>query len=154
MKRLAAIVLAGSVILAFGCNKSEPGGPGASGRSQGEHTPKSMTGGAKGATFMLSAPSTTTHLKQGESTKVDVKVDRGSDLKEDITVTFKPENAKGITITPDSHTLKASDKDTKVEVTVTAAPDAAIGDDTIRVTGKAEEGPETHADFKVSVKGK
>jgi uncharacterized membrane protein len=153
MKRLVALLLAASVAVAFGCNKSEPGGPGASGRSQGEHAPKTMTGGAKGETFMLSAPITTTHLKQGESKKVDVSVDRGRDFKEDVMLTFKPDG-KGVTVTPESHTLKASDKDTKVEVTVAAAADAKIGDYHIRVTGKPEAGPETHADFTVNVKGK
>src|SRR5207245_9187312 len=110
-----------------------------------------VTGSPKNETFRIAAPATETSLKQGEEKEVDVTIDRSKDFKQDVTLTFKTD--KGVTVTPSSATVKASDKDTKVKVKVAAEKDAPIGEATVQVTAKPETGDSTSAEFKVKVKG-
>lgn len=147
MKRACAVLIASVLMVSLGCNQSEPGGPGA--RRTDNKNP--VTGSPKNETFRISAPSTETTLKQGEQKEVDVTVDRSKDFKQDVTLTFKGD--KGVTITPSSATVKASDKDTTVKVKVAAEKDAPVGDATVHVTAKPETGDSTSANFKVKVKG-
>jgi hypothetical protein len=140
-----------------GCaeSKSPPGGPGAkrvvtSARDQGAHATNVPVN--KPATFKIEAPGSAT-LKQGEQKKETITIDRGKELKEDITVKVATE-AKGVTVTPAAHTIKASDADTKFDVTVVAAADAAIGKHDVDVSATTGEGPATSTKFTVEVKGK
>ena len=146
MYRLSLIVFAGVLVAAFGCGeKSPPGGPGAT----GTHT-RSVTG-TPHDTFRLVVPSTTTTLKQGEQKEVEITVDRAKDFHEDVALTFSA--PKGLKVTPSSHTVKASEADTKVKVMVAADKDAPVGAHTIHVEAKPQTGVTTSADFKVEVKG-
>jgi uncharacterized membrane protein len=147
MKRTCAVLLTGILVAFTGCNQSETGGPGA--RRPDNKSP--ITGAPKNETFTISAPSTETSVKQGEEKEVDVTINRSKDFKQDVTLTFKGD--KGVTVTPESATVKASDKDTKVKVRVAAEKDAPIGEATVRVTAKPETGDSTSAEFKVKVKG-
>ena len=147
MMKSFAILIVGAFLISLGCNNSEPGGPGAK-KSDNKNV---VTGSPKNETFRISAPATTTTLKQGEKKEFDVTVDRSSDFKQDVTLAFKGD--KGVTVTPSSATVKASDKETTVKVTVEAEKDAPIGEATIHVKGTPKTGDSTQADFKVNVKG-
>jgi hypothetical protein len=153
MKRRIAFLLAGVLVLPVACNQSDVGGPGAKpGGSKPNSSNKNVvTGAPKHETFRLSAPSMSTTLKQGETKEVDITVERASDFKEDVTLTFKSE--AGLKVMPESTTIKASEKDTKARVNVTAEKNAPIGDSLIHVTGKPETGEPTAVDFKITVKG-
>ena len=147
MRRTFTILMIGAFVTGLGCNKSEPGGPDA----RKADSKKAITGAPKNETFRISAPTMTTALKQGEKKEIDITVDRSSEFKQDVTLTFKGD--KGVTVTPASATVKASDKDTKVKVTVEADKDGPIGEATIHVTAKPQTGESTNVDFKVNVKG-
>jgi uncharacterized membrane protein len=147
MKKQYVILGACAFVVAFGCNQSEPGGPGAR-KADNKNV---VTGTPKNETFRVSAPATTTTVKQGEKKEIDVTVDRSNDFKQDVTLAFKGD--KGVTVTPSSATVKASDKDTKVKVAVAADKDAPIGEATIHVTATPQTGDATQADFKINVKG-
>jgi uncharacterized membrane protein len=147
MKSAFTSVIIGALLIALGCNKSEPGGPAA--RSTDNRN--SITRTPKHETFRVSAPATTTTLKQGEQKEVSLEVERSADFKQDVTLTFKGD--KGVTITPASTTVKASSGDTNVKVMVAADNSAPVGEAVVHVTAKPESGDSTSAEFKVNVKG-
>jgi uncharacterized membrane protein len=147
MKRACAVLITSALMVFLGCNQSEPGGPGA--RRTDNKSP--VTGSPKNETFRVSVPATEPSLKQGEQKEVDIAVNRSKDFKQDVTLTFKGD--KGVTVTPPSATVKASDKDTTVKVKVAAEKDAPVGEATVQVTAKPETGDPTSAEFKVKVKG-
>jgi hypothetical protein len=101
-------------------------------------------------TFKISLPSMETHIKQGEKTNVKISISRGKNFDQDVNLTMTG-LPKGVTATPASPTIKASDKE--ADVSLEAAKDAPIGDFTVNVTAKpAREGASTSADFKIGVK--
>jgi uncharacterized membrane protein len=132
------LMVCGLVVLAtavFGCNKSEPGG------TKNSKTPSNET-------FTIKAPALTTTIKQGDRQTVTLTLDRGSNFKQD--VTLDADAPKGLTVTLDPKTVKASDSGT-VAATVAAAKNAAVGDHEVKVTGKPKSGSETSVTFKVKV---
>jgi flagellar basal body rod protein FlgF len=147
MNRASRVLVVGVLVLCAGCNESEPGGPGA--KTTYNRNPVTLT--PKKETFRISAPTTTTILKQGEQKEVNVTVERSSDFKQDVTMTFKGD--KGVTVTPETDTVKASSSDTKVKVMIGADKDAPVGEATIHIIAKPESGDSTSADFTVNVKG-
>jgi uncharacterized membrane protein len=146
MKRVLAVCVLG-LVAALGCNQSEPGGPGA--HTTGNKNP--LTGAPKHETFKIDAPAMATTVKQGDQKEVSVTVDRSKDFKEDVTLTFAAD--KGVHVSPASHTVKASDSDTKVKVMVEADKTAPIGEAKVHVTATPQTGEATSVDFKVNVKG-
>jgi uncharacterized membrane protein len=147
MKKTCAILIVSALAVTLGCNQSEPGGPGAR-KADNKNV---VTGSPKEETFRISAPATATTLKQGEKKEIAITVDRSSDFKQDVTLTFKGDT--GVTVTPSSANVKASDKDTKVKVMVAAEKDAPVGETTIHITAKPQTGDSTQAEFKINVKG-
>ncbi len=77
-------------------------------------------------------PTFSTSLKQGEAKEVSIGVHRGKNFVEDVSLRFM-DLPKGLTIEPANPMIRASDKDAKV--TIKAAPDAPLGDFTIKVIG-------------------
>ena len=147
MKSVFTTVVVSGLAMCLGCNQSEPGGPGA--KATTSHNGTAVA--SKHDTFRISAPALDTSIKQGEQKEVTVEVDRGNDFKQDVTLSFKGD--KGITVSPESSTVKASSKDTKVKVMIAAEKNAPVGEATVHVTGKPEAGDSTSADFKVKVQG-
>lgn len=60
---------------------------------------------------------------------------------------------KGVTVTPETGTVKASSSDTRVKVMIGADKDAPVGEATIHIISKPESGDSTSADFIVNVTG-
>ena len=167
MKKLLTGCVVVALVAFTGCNKSPTGGGAGrssttGSRASGTDTGKGATadtgkdtgksGGIFGAkdTFKISAPVTSTTLKQGETKTATLKLNRESEFHEDVKLSF--ETPKGLKVEPNPVEVKASEKANDVEVRVTADKDAALGDHTIKVTGTPEKGKPTSVDFKITVK--
>jgi uncharacterized membrane protein len=132
MKQAMVAALIAMVAL-VGCNKSEPGG------------------GAGNDTFKVVAPTMGTSIKQGELQTVKVSIERGDGFKQSVRLEFKA--STGITVDPDSTTVKPGDKG-DVQVKITAAKDAPLGDSKILVKGTPDKGEPAEAEFKITVSAK
>jgi uncharacterized membrane protein len=137
MKKLLAGMLAFGLTFAIGCeHKSAPGGPGAVDN-------KTQT---RSITFKIIAPGKT-ELKQGEEKEVRVKVDRGKDFKEDVTLKF--ETPKGIHVDREQITVRPGEDFAAVKVK--ADKDAPIGDNSVNVKATPQHGESTEMKFDVKV---
>jgi hypothetical protein len=116
-----------------GCNSSPPGGSG--------------PGVSKKDTFKIEAPTMSTGLKQGDTKEVKVTISRGKEFKDEVALKFEP--ATGLSVDPGSYTMKGDEKD--VTIKVSAAKDAPLGDQTVRVIGTPTAGSSTSVDVKVKV---
>lgn len=134
--RIDALVLTPGLLIAAGCGKdTEPAKtPVEPGKPKAENT------------FNLTLPSTATNIAQGGDEKVTISVDRGDNLTGEIGLDFAP--PEGVTISPESPTIAADKSET--QVTVKIAGDAAMGEKSIPVTGKAGS-KETSGSFLVEV---
>jgi uncharacterized membrane protein len=153
MKKLFGILLAAPLICGLGCNNSPPGGPGASkpstGKTVGEKAHETTGVGNSENTFKISLPSLETSIKQGEKKTVKISISRGKNFDQDVNLTLSG-LPKGITASPASPTIKASDKE--ADVTFEAAKDAELGDFTVKVDAAPKDGAATSADMKLGVK--
>jgi uncharacterized membrane protein len=133
--KTALVVIAGLIAVAafMGCNKSKEGG----------------TVGTD--TFKVVAPLISTDVKQGETQVVMVSVTRGEGFKQSVKLQVKAPT--GLSVDPDSTTLNTGDKG-EVQLKITAAKDAPLGDQKIMVEGTPDKGDTAEADFKVSVSAK
>ena len=171
MKKLLVAGLMMSLSALLGCGtRSEPGGPGANAsatssstgsttsRQSGYHGPgttepnRDIVGKPKNDTFDIKVPALATTIKQGESKEVAVTVERSKDFKEDVTLKATTQD-KGLTVSPSTHTVKATEADTQVKFTVSATKEAAVGEHTITITGTPTTGAPTSIGLKVNVKG-
>ena len=130
---LAAAVLVSAGLI--GCNQSERGG------KTSDDTPKAST-------FNIKGPMTSTTIKQGDKQTVKLKLNRGKDFKE--AVTLKAEAPTGISVSLDPEKVKPSEGE-EVAATVSVGKDAALGEHTIKVTAKPETGNATDLEFKIKV---
>jgi len=172
-KLLAGLLVAGLATFA-GCNKSEPGGPGAtpgskkyetpssprasatpaSPRADGDGAPKNVTVDKK-TRFTIGGPGlglTSTDVKQGATETVKLKLDRGENFKETIKLSFK-DDKEGLKFEANPATVTPGDKD-EVQVKVTADDKAAIGKHTVIVTATPSAGETATHEFTVNVKAK
>jgi hypothetical protein len=148
---------AGLVLLALtavvGCSGSptsahQPGG------ATDKATNKPIIGQAEGE-FELKPPKTTQTVKHGETTSVEITIDRGKNTEAgDVTLTFHgpdgKELPKGVTIKPDKPIIKAAN--TGIKVDVEADKEAAVGKHDIQIIGKPEKGKEAKATMTIDVK--
>jgi uncharacterized membrane protein len=93
-------------------------------------------------------PSTDTEIKQGEIQTVAVSLQRGELFKRDVKLEIKP--SKGISVEPTHATIKASAKP-DMQLRITAAKDAALGEYRVYVKGTPESGEATQVEFTVKV---
>jgi hypothetical protein len=144
MRKFVALIAGALLPLAIGCdNQSTPGGPGVA-----HPTPKAPIVGQADATFQLSAPTLSTSVAQGETKTATISIKRGKNFDQDVTLKFG-DLPKGVTITPANVVLKHGDND--VQVSISAAADAAIGDFTIAVTGNPAKGAAGATSIKINV---
>jgi hypothetical protein len=147
MRTLMAGFLAVSVAALAGCNnEGVPGGPGATNTPPSAQTTPTVTQNEN--TFKLNTPLMSTSVDQGESKEVAIGIDRGKNFEEDVVLGFSDE-PKGVTIDPVDPTIKHGDKEAKVNIK--AAPDAALGDFTVKVKGHPTKGPDAISDLKITV---
>jgi hypothetical protein len=124
MKRFSVLVLVVAVAGFVGCTNSSPTGSG-------------PTGG-KNDTFKITGFSSVPTFKQGETKNEAVKIDRGSDFKDDVKFSTL-DLPKGITVEFDPVTVKGGDKQ-ETTAKVTVAGDAPLGDATFKVIGTPTKG--------------
>jgi len=132
MKTAIAIVMTLVLAAAFGCQSSSPRGGGM----------------ASDEGFKIVVPSTAPELKQGEVQTVAVSLQRGEFFKRDVKLEIKP--SKGISVDPTNTLIKASAK-ADVQLRITAAKNAALGEYRVYVKGTPESGEPTEVEFTVKV---
>ena len=98
--------------------------------------------------FKISVPNFETEFKQGQSKYVTVSLERGNYFKQD--VDLKIETSTGISVEPNSFTIKASDKP-DMQIEIFAAKNAAFGEYRISIQGIPETGEPTSVAFTVKV---
>jgi hypothetical protein len=98
-------------------------------------------------TFTLSPPRTAT-VQQGETQTVAVGITRDTTFDQDVTLTFT-ELPTGVTLQPQSVVIKQGEA--QAETTLTAARDAALGNFTIKVTGRPAKGADAMNEFQLTV---
>ena len=132
MKNVITMVLTFALMAASGCQSS------------------SSRGGSvrKGEGFKIAVPILSTEIKQGQAQNVVVSLERGDYFKQDVKLEIK--TSTGISIEPKSVVIKASDKP-DVQLRITAAQNAALGEYHVSVRGIPKTGESTSTEFKVKV---
>ncbi len=131
--KLALVVGLIAMAALVGCQKSEPGGRG------GDDT------------FKVVVPAMSADVKQGEIQTVRVSVERGAGFKQPVKLEVKAPT--GLQVDPESTTVKPGDKG-DVQLKVTAAKDAPLGEQKIMVKGTPDKGEPAEVEFKVTVSAK
>ncbi len=108
-------------------------------------------GGAGTDTFRLTVPAMATNVKQGEVQTVRVAVERGAGFQERVKLEVKA--PAGIQVEPNDFTVQPGDKG-DIQLKITVAKDAAIGEHTIQVKGTPDKGEATETEFKISISAK
>ena len=132
MKTAITIVLVLALAAVSGCQSSSEMGGG-------------MT---KDVGFKIAVPTFSTEVKQGETINVTVSLERGEYFKRAVKLQIKA--SPGISVEPTKVIIKASDKP-DVQLQVSAAKDAAIGEYRISVMGIPKTGESTSTSFTVKV---
>ena len=145
MKKLLNCMFAAAVAALLGCHDANTtsGGPGAPAANQNR---PSVTQADN--SFELKAPLLETTVKQGQSKTVTFGISRGKNFAQDVKVEFQ-DPPKGIKITPASGDFKAGMNE--LQVTIDAAPDAALGHHTINVIGTPATGAKATTTLKIEV---
>jgi uncharacterized membrane protein len=104
----------------------------------------------KGEGFKIAVPTFDTKIKQGEVQSVIISLERGESFKQDVTLEIKLSKGEGITFDPAKIVVKAGDKP-DVQIKITAAKDAALGENIVSVTGTPTTGEPTSVEFNVKV---
>jgi uncharacterized membrane protein len=113
---------------------------------------KSEEGGRAGTdTFRVVVPAMSTDVKQGEVQTVRVSVERGAGFKQGVKLEVNAPT--GLQVDPDSTMVKPGDKG-DVQLTITAAKDAPLGEQKIQVKGTPDKGDSTQTEFKITVSAK
>jgi len=132
MKMVITFVTTLALAVVSGCQSAGPRGGGVS-RDEG---------------FKIAVPTFETDVKQGELQTIAVSIQRGEYFKRDVKLEIKA--SKGIGVAPTNIMVKASDKP-DVQLRITAAKDAALGEYRVYVMGTPDTGQPTSAEFKVKV---
>ena len=132
MKTLIAMFMVLALMAGSGCQSTKVSG-------QGGVVPVNEE-------FSITVPTSNT-VKQGAETTVIVLLNRGAYFKRDVQLDIK---ANGISVTPNSVLIKASDKP-DVNLHIAAERDAALGEYSVSVKGTPTIGEPTSTTFTVKV---
>ena len=129
---MKTVLVAGLIAMMalVGCQKSEPGGRG------GDDT------------FKVVVPAMSAAVRQGEIQTVRVSVERGAGFKQGVKLEVKAPT--GLEVDPQSTLVEPGDKG-DVQLKITAAKDAPLGDQKILVKGTPDKGEPADVEFKVTV---
>ena len=110
---------------------------------------KSEEGGRIGNdTFRLSVPILPTFVKQGEVQTARVSVDRGEGFNQQVKLEVKV--PAGLQVDPSSTVVQLGDKG-EVQLKITAAKDAPLGNQKIMIKGTPDKGESTETEFQITV---
>lgn len=129
---LAAILVSLTLMTATGCRTTNVSGKGGVVTLNEE--------------FSVTVPAESV-LKQGADKSIQVVLNRGAYFKQDVELDIK---AKGISVTPSSILVKASDRP-EVSLLISASRETALGDYRVTVTGTPATGKPAVALFIVKV---
>lgn len=117
-----------------------------------DHSASKPLIGEKDGTFTLDMPNLSTDITQGETQNVTISINRGDNFDQDVALQLT-NLPKGVTITPEKPVLKAGEEE--VVLAVAAAPDAALGDFTVNVSGQPAAGGATATnEFGITIEEK
>ncbi len=133
MKTTMTIMMMLALTTFYGCRATSPRGGGIE-RAEG---------------FKVQGPRFTPDIKQGETRIIEIHIDRGRRFREDVDLEFTAMN-NGITLEPSSVTVRADERP-EVPLRVTAASDAPLGRQYIRVRAVPATGDTTSVRFAVKV---
>ena len=112
-------------------------------------TKSSEEGGRAGNdTFKLGVPAMATAIKQGDLQTVRLTLERGAGFRQKVKLEVKAPT--GIQVEPSSATVEPSDKG-DVQLKITVAKDAPIGEHKIQLKGTPEKGEPTETEFTITV---
>ena len=115
-------------------------------------TKSSEEGGRAGNdTFRIVVPAMATGVKQGEVQTVKVVVERGNEFKQRVKLQMKA--PADVQIEPKEATVEPGDKG-DVQLKITVAKDAPIGEHKILVKGTPDKGELAETEFKITVSPK
>ena len=132
MKIAIAMVMTLVLAVVSGCESSSERGGGMS----------------KDVGFKIAVPTFSTEVKQGETKDVTISLERGQYFKQDVKLQINA--SKGISVEPTKVLVKASDTP-DVQLQISAAKDAAIGEYHVSVMGIPKTGESTSTEFNVNV---
>ena len=98
--------------------------------------------------FTIASPTRTLLIRQGQTQNVPIALERGDYFKQDVKLQI--DTTAGLSVDPSSVTVKASDSP-DLQLSITAAPNAAIGDYRVSVRATPQTGEPTTAVFIVKV---
>jgi uncharacterized membrane protein len=130
MKTLTAILMTCVLVAAAGCESPRGGG-----MSSGEG-------------FTIGTPVLDTRVVQGQTQSATVSLHRGELFKRDVSLDIRA--STGISVEPTKTLVKASATQ-DVQLKITAAKDAALGDYKIYLKGTPDAGEATSTEFTVKV---
>ena len=152
MKTLVPGLLVLTLAFAVGCTESSSDGPQAVAPRERKESNEPVTVAAKkpiageaDKTFSLSVPFESVTLTQGEEKSMLIGINRGENFREavEIDVSGLPQ---GVTLETSKPVIEQGDTD--AALMLKAAPDAALGDFTFKVTGRTAS---SGADFSKEV---
>jgi uncharacterized membrane protein len=111
-------------------------------------TKSEQGGGAGSDTFKIVVPAMATDVKQGELQTVRVTLERGDGFKQGVKLELK--SPVGIEVDPKDTTVQPGDR-SDVQVKITAAEDAPLGEHKIMIKGTPDEGESTETEFSITV---
>jgi uncharacterized membrane protein len=97
--------------------------------------------------FKINTPFDTT-IKQGETRNVTIPLQRGEYFKQDVKLEIRA--SEGISVTPATALVKGSDQP-NVQIQITAAKDANLGEYRIYIKGTPTTGEQVSVEFDVKV---
>jgi len=100
-------------------------------------------------TFKLAVPLLATAVKQGEVQTIKVSIDRDNGYQQAVKLEVKAPT--GLKIDPESATIKPGDKG-EVQLTITAAKDAPLGDQKVIIKGTPDKGQTMEKEYTITVK--
>ena len=130
MKTAMVVVMTLALTAVFGCMSPKGGG----------------MSGDEG--FKIQVPMFTTDIKQGDRQTITVSLHRGDLFKQDVKLEIT--SSPGITVTPTSALVKASDKG-DVQLQIAVPKTAALSEYGVYVKGTPQTGQPTSIEFKVKV---
>jgi uncharacterized membrane protein len=114
----------------------------------GCETKSQQGGGAGNDTFRIAVAAMVTNINQGEMQTARVSLDRGSGFKRQVKLEMKA--PAGIQVEPSSATVEPGDKG-EIQLKLTAAKDAPLGEHKILVKGTPDKGEPAETEFKITV---
>ena len=121
-----------AALMLIGCNKSPEGG-----------TPGTTS------SFKIHGPDLSTTIKQDNRETVKLSIDRGKDFKKDVKLSVTAPDKIKAELNKD---VVKADEPTDFTLTITAAKDAPLGDNVLKVTGTPDGGgTATSVDVKIKV---